>query len=143
MIQGFSHVYLPSRDVDEAIAFYTQKLGFKLLRKYTTNGRLSAYVELGRILLELSTSTTTPSTDGRSELRIGLIVDDMDRTLTELRAKGVEVAREPWAAMTFWGRQAQIRDPSGWLISLREYRSPDGPTFPDWQPDQPDVVRLA
>ena len=86
MTQSFSHIYLPSRDVDEAIAFYTQKLGFKLLRKYTTNGRLSAYVELGRILLELSTSTTTPSTDGRSELRIGLIVDDMDRTLTELRS---------------------------------------------------------
>jgi catechol 2,3-dioxygenase-like lactoylglutathione lyase family enzyme len=143
MIKAFSHIYLPSRDVDESIAFYTQKLGFKLLRKYTTSGRLSAYVELGEILLELSNSSTTPSTDGRSELRIGLIVDDMDQTLTELRAAGVEVAREPWAAMTFWGRQAQIRDPSGYLISLREYRAPDGPRFPDWQPDQPDVVRLA
>ncbi len=143
MIKNISHIYLPCRDVDESIAFYTQNLGFKLLRKYTTNGRLSAYIELGQILLELTPSTTTPSTDGRSELRIGLVVDDMERTLTELRARSVEVAREPWAAMTFWGHQAQIRDPSGYLISLREYRAPDGPTFQDWQPDQPGVVRLS
>ncbi|HLF77645.1 MAG TPA: VOC family protein [Dehalococcoidia bacterium] len=143
MIKSFSHIYLPSRDVDEAIAFYTQKLGFSLLRKYKTGERPSAYVELGEILLELTPSTSTPSVEGRSELRIGLVVDDMDATLAELRSKGVEVAREPWQALTFWGRQAQIKDPSGYLISLREWRQPDGPRFAGWQPESPDVVRLG
>ncbi len=107
------------------------------------NGRLSAYVVMGGILLELTLSPNTPSVDGRSELRIGLTVDDMDATLADLKSKGVEVVREPWAALTFWGRQAQIRDCSGYLISLREWRAPDGPHYPDWQPDQPDTERIA
>ena len=143
MIQSFSHIYLPVRDIDEAIDFYTQKLGFYLLRKYTVNGNPAAYVGLNDILLEFSVSNNTPSVDGRSELRIGLIVDDLDATLADLRAKGVPVPREPWQAMTFWGRQCQIMDPSGYRISLREYRAPDNPRFMDWQPDQEGVVRLA
>jgi catechol 2,3-dioxygenase-like lactoylglutathione lyase family enzyme len=143
VIQSFSHIYLPVRDIDEAIEFYTQKLGFTLLRKYTVNGALAAYVNLNDILLEFSTSQNTPSVDGRSELRIGLIVDDLDATLVDLKAKGVPVPREPWQAMTFWGRQCQIMDPSGYRISLREYRAPDNAHFPDWQPDQEGIVRLA
>lgn len=143
MIEGFSHIYLPVRDIDEAIEFYTQKLGFSLLRKYTINGNPSAYVGLHGILLEFSVSTSTPSVDGRSELRIGLNVDDLDATLADLKSKGVAVPREPWQAMTFWGRQAQIMDPSGYRISLREYRAPDSPHFEGWQPDQEGVVRLA
>jgi lactoylglutathione lyase len=143
VVTSFSHIYLPVRDVDESVEFYTQKLGFTLLRKYRMNDRPSAYVELGGILLELTLSNSTPSVDGRSELRVGLVVPDMDAAITGLKSKGVEVAREPWAALTFWGRQAQIRDPSGYLISLREWRQPDGPKFKDWQPDQPGVLREA
>lgn len=143
MIKGFSHIYLPVRDIDESIEFYTQKLGFYLLRKYTINGRPSAYVGLNDILLEFSESPNTPSVDGRNELRIGVIVEDMDATLADLKARGVPVPREPWQAMTFWGRQAQIMDPSGYRISLREYREPDNAHFEGWQPDQEGVVRLA
>ena len=142
MNPSISHIYLPVRDVNESIDFYTQKLGFKLLRQYEMNGRASAYVTLGGILLELTPSTTTPSTDGRSELRIGILVDDMDATLAEVRANGVEVAREPWQAQTFWGRQAQLRDPNGYLISIRQYREPDGPDYPDWQPEHEGVIRI-
>lgn len=143
MIQGFSHIYLPVRDIDEAIEFYTQNLGFYLLRKYTINGNPAAYAGLNDILLEFSVSDATPSVDGRSELRIGLVVDDLDATLADLKSRGVAVPREPWQAMTFWGRQAQIMDPSGYRISLREYRAPDNPSFEGWQPDQEGVVRLA
>jgi lactoylglutathione lyase len=142
MIKGFSHIYLPTRDLEESIDFYTQKLGFKLLRKYRMGEHPSAYVELNGILLELTHSDNTPSVDGRSELRIGLEVPDMDAALTELKGKGVEVVREPWAALTFWGRQAQIREPSGYLISIREWREPDGPQFKDWQPEHDNVERL-
>lgn len=142
MIRGFSHIYLPVRDLDESIEFYTQKLGFYLLRKYSWNGTPSAYVGMNGILLEMSNGSNTPSVDGRSELRVGLEVPDIDAALTEFKAKGVEVAREPWQAMTFWGRQAQIKDPSGYLISIREWRDPDGPHFEGWQPESENVVRL-
>ena len=142
-ITGISHIYLPVRDVDEAVEFYTQKLGFYLLRKYLWNERPAAYVGLDGVLLELSNSDSTPSVDGRTELRLGVAVSDMDEALSELRAKGVEVVREPWQAFTFWGRQAQIRDPSGYIISIREWRHPDGPDYEGWQPESEAVVRTG
>jgi lactoylglutathione lyase len=141
--KGFSHIYLPSRSVDESIEFYTKKLGFKLQRKYSMNGRVSAYVEIGGVLLELTQGENTPDQDGRTEPRIGIEVSDIAAAIEELRSAGVEIAREPWAAMTFWGTQAMIKDPSGYIISLREWRAPDGPNFPDWKPEHDTVERLA
>ncbi len=142
-VKGFSHIYLPSRSVDESIEFYTKKLGFNLLRKYSSDGRERAYLEVGGVLLELTPSENTPDQDGRSESRIGLEVPDMDAAMADMKSNGVEVAREPWDATTFWGRQAQIKDPSGYLISLREWRAPDGPYYSDWKPAHDNMKRLA
>lgn len=142
-VTGFSHIYLPSRSVDESIEFYTKKLGFNLLRKYSMNGRESAYVEIGGVLLELTPSENTPDQDGRTELRIGLAVPDMAAAIADMKSNGVEVVREPWDALTFWGLQAQIKDPSGYIISLREWRAPDGPHYADWKPAHDNVERLA
>ena len=145
-ITSISHIYLPVRDVDESIAFYTQKLGFKLLRKYraSENGGGSAYVELGGVLLELTQARQPirPSDDG-TEHRIGLTVTDMDAVMKDLVSKGVEVVREPWDALTFWGRQARIKDPSGYGVALREWAAPDNPHFDGWQPRHEGGVRLA
>ena len=63
--------------------------------------------------------------------------------MRELKAAGVHVEREPWTARTFWGLQAMIKDPSGWIISLREWKEPDNPYYADWQPVHDDVERLA
>ena len=139
--KAFSHIYLPSRSVDESIVFYTERLGFKLLRKYAmgSGASASAYCELGGVLLELTQGQNTPDTDGRTEPRIGLQVDDIAESIAELKAAGVHVEREPWTARTFWGLQAMIKDPSGWIISLREWKEPDGPYYADWQPVHDDV----
>jgi catechol 2,3-dioxygenase-like lactoylglutathione lyase family enzyme len=143
MISAFSHIYMPCRDVQESIDFYTGLMGFELFRSWEMNGRRSAYCKLNGVLLELTLRDNTPiATDNRVEPRIGLIVDDIAAEIARLRAAGVTVEREPWAAATFWGTQAMIRDPNGWVISLREYRAPDSPDFKDWTPDQPGVVRL-
>ena len=142
MFKAFSHIYLPVRDLDESIAFYTQKLGFRLHRKMSTAGRASAYAELGGVLLELTPrGADLPQTQG--QLRIGIEVDSLHDAISGLKADGVEVLREPFDARTFWGKQAVIADPSGWGISLREYRSPDSATYPDWQPAHEDTQRLA
>ncbi|HZQ34682.1 MAG TPA: VOC family protein [Dehalococcoidia bacterium] len=133
MIGGFSHVYLPVPDVEAAIAFYTESLGFRLQRRWqTADGAAAAYLELGGVLLEL-----LPSAGGvQGERRFGLVVDDLDATLTELRGRGVEIAGEPFAPRSFWGRQATIRDPFGYVVALREWRAPDGPHFDGWHPVQ-------
>jgi predicted enzyme related to lactoylglutathione lyase len=142
-VNGVSHIYFPVRDVNEAIEFYTTKLGLTLRRKWRQNDRESAYLETAGVLLELTQSDKTPSTDDRFEPRIGLAVPNLEEAIEDLRAGGVEIAREPWQAATFYGRQAMIKDPSGWVISLREWRQPDGPKYTDWKPEREDVVRTA
>jgi hypothetical protein len=80
---------------------------------------------------------------GELDRRLGLTVTDLDAVLADLTSKGVKIGIEPFPARTFWGRQAGIFDPSGFIISLREWRSPDNPEFPDWQPTTDDVERTA
>ena len=143
---SISHIIYPVKNLDEAIAFYTQNLGFKVLRRYGSSpGRESAYLELGGVLLEMgeSPNAAPPSPNGRLENRIGLTVTDLDKQLALLKSRGVEVEDEPYEARTFWGRQCKIKDPSGYSVTLREWRLPDGPEFPDWQPRHEGMVRTA
>ena len=151
MFEGFSHIYLRVRDVDESIDFYTNKLGFSLLRKYRSGDRVSAYVRLGGVLLELGLPhlpSELPGEDpvwrqyGGPARKFGIAVTDIDAAVADLKSKGVEIVRERWDARTFWGRQAVIRDPSGYEVSLREWRAPDGPDFEGWVPAHEDIERL-
>lgn len=144
MITGFSHIYHRTRDLDEAIEWYTRNLGFKLLRKFEMRGTPSAYVELDNVLLELSTIADPAGLPGPAgERRLGLRATDIDAVFAQLKANGVQVLEDPRDARTFWGRQGAIRDPSGYIITLREYDAPDNPKYPDWQPRHEDVKRLA
>ena len=144
LLTGYSHINLPVRDLNESIEFYTERLGFYLLRKWSMDGRESAYVGFKDILIELATSRSpTPDQDNRTETRIGFTVSDLDAAVAEFRSLGVPIAREPWDARTFWGRQAYIKDPSGYILSLREWRAPDGPRFTDWTPSHDGVERRA
>src|SRR3712207_74737 len=97
MVSGFSRIYLPVRDIDESIEFYTENLGFRLLRKWQMNSRVSAYlVAPDGVLLELNLAgQAAPAGEGRVESRIGLTVTDIDAVVAGLRSRGVKVAREP------------------------------------------------
>jgi catechol 2,3-dioxygenase-like lactoylglutathione lyase family enzyme len=143
LVTSVSHINRTVRDLDETIDFYTQNLGFYLLRRYMRNGREAAYIGLGDVLFELGVDKDTPDLGSDLATRIGLTVTDLDALLADLRAKGVEVVTEADVMRTFWGRQATIRDPNGYIISLREWQAPDGPHFADWQPRHEGVTRLA
>jgi lactoylglutathione lyase len=143
MITSFSHIYHRVRDLDETIDFYTQHLGFSLLRRYTMGGRESAYLRLGDVLLETSAARNPGELPGpEGERRLGLTVTDLDEVMGKLKTAGIEVVQEPYPARTFWGRQAAIKDPSNYIISLREWRAPDNPLFDDWQPENEGVTRV-
>ena len=78
MFNGFSFIVLRVRDIDETIDFYTNVMGFYLLRKYTMtpDGPPSAYVGLNGVLLELFQAP-----EGESEtIGFGLNVDDPGRS---------------------------------------------------------------
>jgi catechol 2,3-dioxygenase-like lactoylglutathione lyase family enzyme len=141
-IQGFSHIVIKVADLQGTIDFYTRHLGFKLLRRYQMRTMESGYLELGGVLLELFPRTEADGPVDSQENPIGLIVTDLDAVLDRLKLAGIDCGPAN-PAHTFWGRQAKIRDNSGYLVSLRQYDAPDGPGFADWAPRHDDVTRLA
>lgn len=108
-------------DVDAAVAFYTEQLGFTVLSHPApafadvVRGRL-------RVLLsgpQSSGARATPveeSAPGRN--RIHLVVDDLDEHVDRLREAGVtfrsEVVQGPG------GRQFLVADPAGNLVEVFE-----------------------
>jgi len=110
-------------DVDQAIAFYTEHLGFEVL---TTFPPAFADVQRGNLRLLLAgprSSAGRPMPDGEVPRpggwnRIHLIVDDIDTEVTRLRESGAtfrnDVVEGPG------GRQILLQDPSGNVVELFE-----------------------
>jgi methylmalonyl-CoA/ethylmalonyl-CoA epimerase len=109
-------------DLDRAVAFYRDLLGLPLMARFDPPGL--AFLDLGgtRLLLE----PTAPSA------RLYLAVDDLERRVEELRARGVEIVAEPHMLPTDDGsagrkgagrakvRMAGFRDSEGNLCFLSE-----------------------
>ena len=106
-------------DVDAAVAFYTEQLGFTVLSHPApafadvVRGRL-------RVLLsgpQSSGARATPaeeSAPGRN--RIHLVVDDLDDHLDRLRAAGATVRSDVVEGPG--GRQFLVADPAGNLVEV-------------------------
>jgi glyoxylase I family protein len=112
-----------TRDVDRAIAFYTQVLDFKLERK---NGPAFAMVSRGPLQLVLSgpgSSGARPMPDGRHQEpggwnRIIVYVDDLNGQIQKLKTADVRFRNTVEEGPG--GKQIQVEDPDGNPIELHE-----------------------
>ena len=111
------------RDVDAAVAFYVDALGFELEQQYGPNmailGRDGATVWLAGP----GASASKPMPDGaRPEpggwARLVLVVDGLDALVGTLRARGANFRNEILKGPG--GRQILVEDPSGNCIELFE-----------------------
>ncbi|MEJ2121305.1 MAG: VOC family protein [Alphaproteobacteria bacterium] len=108
-------------DVEVAIAWYTEHLGFTLLSSYAP---AFADVQLGSLRLLLSgpkSSAGRPMPDGEMPgpggwNRIHLIVDDLAAEVERLRGRGVRFRNEIVTGPG--GSQVLLTDPSGNLVEL-------------------------
>ena len=120
---GAALVRYQIRDVDRAIAFYTQNLGFKLDQR---SGPMFASVSHGELHLLLSgpgSSGSRPLPDGRQQEpggwnRIVLYVDDLASEMETLKAAGTRLRNK--VEVGPGGKQLQIEDPDGNPIELHE-----------------------
>ena len=110
-------------DVDASVAFYTNQLGFELVRQF---GPAMAIVRSGDIELWLAgpaASASRPMPDGTRPKpggwsRFVLPVEDIGKKVSELRASGVEFRNE--VVVGPGGKQILCLDPSGNVIELFE-----------------------
>jgi len=109
-------------DLDRAIAFYTEHLGFRLEQR---SGPVVT-VTRGSLHLLLSgpgSSGARPMPDGRRQEpggwnRIVLYVEDLDERVTRLRAAGARFRNA--VEIGPGGKQIQVDDPDGKPIELHE-----------------------
>ena len=114
------------RDVDRAVAFYTEQLGFQLTQRA---GPVFATVSRGDLHLLLGgpgSSGSRPMPDGREQEpggwnRIVLYVDDIDAAIAALRGTGTRGPRfRNELEVGPGGKQILIEDPDGNPIELHE-----------------------
>ena len=112
------HVSINCSDVDATAPFYTEILGMKILDRpdFPFNGRWLQPPGGGEVHL-IEVQGWKPPKGQHWAFR----VDDIDRTVQELRDKGVEV-KDPKALPGSTARQTFFFDPSGNMIELNQPR---------------------
>jgi catechol 2,3-dioxygenase-like lactoylglutathione lyase family enzyme len=109
------------KDVDAAVAFYRDRLGFALEQQY---GPAMAILKRGDLSLWVAgppASASRPMPDGRKPEpggwnRFVLEVDDLDRLVARLRDAGAKFRNDIVSGPG--GRQILLEDPSGNCIEL-------------------------
>jgi glyoxylase I family protein len=110
---GVHHVAINVQDVDEAIAFYTKRLGLMVRSDRPDFGFPGAWLDAGKQQVHLI-EAPVPASQGQ---HFALLFDDLDTVIADLRDAGVEVSD---AVPAGFGRQAFVTDPSGNTIELHE-----------------------
>ncbi len=119
------HTMLRVGDLDRSIAFYTEVLGMRLLRrKDYPEGRFTlAFVGYGdesrEAVLELTCNWDTRHYDlGNGFGHIAIEVDDVHRAAEAIRARGGKIIREPGPMNAGTTLIAFVEDPDGYPIEL-------------------------
>jgi catechol 2,3-dioxygenase-like lactoylglutathione lyase family enzyme len=112
MITHVKFVSIPSADQDRSLAFYTEKLGFKVVTDQPFGGG-QRWIELriGNSDTRFVLFTMDRGPKPGSSFSGALACDNVERTYAELFAKGVEFVSPP--AKEPWGTYAVMKDPDG------------------------------
>jgi lactoylglutathione lyase len=128
-ITGIGHVAIRVKDVDRALDFYVNKLGFAEMMRLDRDGRLwLVYLRItDDQYLEVfpdAVGDRAPPREANGLNHVCLTVDSIDRVIDQLRAAGIPLlsAKTMGADRNY---QAWIEDPDGNRIELMEM-APDG-----------------
>jgi glyoxylase I family protein len=129
VFKRIDHIELVSAEPDRALEFYTGILGFKVRSRdrvaSTPLGPLDlTYLELGGTTLELMSYPESKPARREPAERLGyrmmaVEVEDMDKALALLKAKGIAPVWGPLKRPTY--ARAEICDPEGNRIELRQW----------------------
>lgn len=126
MAYKLSHFSLLVHNQDEALVFYTEKLGFVITESHKADDNTWYWLTIAPTQdSTISLSLLLPQTEedraiiGKQSGSIPLfvlLVDDCQKTVAEYAAKGVTVTKQP--TNEFWGVDALIKDLYGNIIDI-------------------------
>jgi predicted enzyme related to lactoylglutathione lyase len=112
MIKGLKFISIPVTNQDRALAFYTEKLGFRLSTDQPFDGK-QRWIELS--IPGAQTGVVLFTMDGGvqpgHQLNLSFWSDDVETTFQEYKSRGVEFIAEP--KKESWGTSAIFKDPDG------------------------------
>jgi len=122
-------IVLACKDLDKAIKFYTEQLGFKVVKEETEADFVTLEFAENSIMLEKDKLMKDALPELKEELSgnkygvgvtIFIHVDDADRRYRDIKAKGVQIfskiETKPWGA-----REFVIKDPEGYLLNVHAH----------------------
>jgi catechol 2,3-dioxygenase-like lactoylglutathione lyase family enzyme len=121
------HIALEVSNLDRAIEFYTEKMGFILGSRSTNEEQQEEYCFLNSegIALELISDLKKSYREKQNIQRpycphICFVTDDMEKTIKELRAKNIEIIRGP---LEIEGEETWVyfADPDGNVLEYIEW----------------------
>jgi glyoxylase I family protein len=128
MFKRIDHVEIVTDQPERTAAFYTEVLGFTVKAQDRIERPGSAlnltYLDLGGTVVELISYEgvavePAPQKEHLGYRMIALEVDDMQKTADYLKTKGVDIVWGPVFRPTY--ARAEIRDPNGYHIELRQW----------------------
>jgi glyoxylase I family protein len=130
MFKRIDHVEIVTEELERAVQFYTDVLGFKVrAREHIDRSALGVtldlvYLDLGGTAIELI-KYGGPVAPAPTQVHLGyrmmaLEVADMQSTVDYLKTKGVAITWGPRVREGEYAR-AEIRDPDGHGIELRHW----------------------
>jgi lactoylglutathione lyase len=125
------HTMLRVGDLERSIAFYTEVLGMRLLRRtdYPGGRYTLAFVGYGEesdtAVLELTHNWDTSSYDlGNAYGHIAIGVEDIYAVCERIRARGGRITREPGPKKHGTTLLAFLEDPDGYKVELIQRAAP-------------------
>ena len=113
MESRIGYVNVGVRDLERAVVFYRDVLGFTL--RFSEPKFNYAQFDVGGLTFAVAASETdgfTGGAPGNRHTGIGIVVPDVDAAYRELKAKGVEFTMEP-SKQPWGGYMGMFRDPDG------------------------------
>ncbi len=109
-------------DIDQALDFYCNKLGFEVAKKYDDGCLVRLENEGPTLILEKVEEPSNAKYPQTSQVALGIETKDLEETANRLREMNVDFvhdAPQPFPAGTFMA----IRDPSGNVLELLQFEA--------------------
>ena len=107
-------------DMDKAVEFYCEKLGFKEVERYDGGCIVRLENEGPPVILEKVEKAGRVEYPGHSQVILGVETDNIEKTSEDLKGKGVEFLHDKPQAFVA-GHVMAMRDPSGNVLELLQF----------------------
>jgi glyoxylase I family protein len=132
MFKRIDHIEIVTDRPEQTASFYTEVLGFRVKsrERVALPGGAAVnltYLDLGGTVAELVSFegvpvAPAPELEHLGYRMIALEIEDMQKTVDYLKRKGVDIVWGPLVTDAY--ARAEIRDPNGYGIELRQWFSP-------------------